>query len=97
MLSSTSKSKTSAKRRGSSLLPARTVPSLAPDEFYASYEAEAPLAPGHETRRDLYNLYHMLNHYVLFGGFYRDQAQRLIDRVLGLSPPEEEDVWDEDL
>ena len=68
-----------------------------PDAFYASYEAEAPLAPGHEARRDLYDLYHMLNHYVLFGGSYREQAQRLIDRVLGLSPQEEEDVWDEDL
>ena len=38
--------------------------------FYSSYEETWPLEPGYGERRDLYNLYHMLNHLNLFGGGY---------------------------
>ncbi|MCR5624365.1 MAG: fructosamine kinase family protein [Lachnospiraceae bacterium] len=41
-----------------------------PSAFYASYKATNPLEPGYEDRRDLYNLYHLLNHLNLFGGGY---------------------------
>jgi len=51
-------------------------------EFYEAYEAEYPLEPGYPLRRDLYNLYHVLNHFNLFGGGYAAQAQSLIDRLL---------------
>ena len=51
-------------------------------EFYAAYEAAWPLDRGAHARRDLYNLYHVLNHVNLFGGGYAGQAQRLIDRLL---------------
>jgi fructosamine-3-kinase len=37
---------------------------------------------GAGTRRDLYNLYHVLNHLNLFGGGYRAQAEEMIDRLL---------------
>jgi fructosamine-3-kinase len=50
--------------------------------FAASYAAERPPAPGAEARRDLYNLYHVLNHLNLFGGGYRAQAEAMIDRLL---------------
>jgi protein-ribulosamine 3-kinase len=50
--------------------------------FYAAYEAVWPLAPGHELRRDLYNLYHLLNHANLFGEGYARQAAVIIDRLL---------------
>ncbi len=50
--------------------------------FYAAYREAAPLADGYAVRRDLYNLYHVLNHVNLFGGSYAGQAQRLIDRLL---------------
>ena len=50
--------------------------------FYAAYREAAPLAAGYAVRRDLYNLYHVLNHVNLFGGGYAGQAQRLIDRLL---------------
>ena len=50
--------------------------------FYAAYQEAWPLDPGYRVRRDLYNLYHVLNHLNLFGGGYRGQAQRLIDRLL---------------
>jgi fructosamine-3-kinase len=50
--------------------------------FHAAYEEAWPLAPGHENRCDLYNLYHLLNHAVLFGGGYQRQAQAMIDSLL---------------
>jgi Fructosamine-3-kinase len=50
--------------------------------FYDAYESAWPLAPGAQSRADLYNLYHVLNHYVLFGGGYARQAQRLIEELL---------------
>ena len=51
-------------------------------EFYAAYEATWPLDRGARSRRDLYNLYHVLNHLNLFGGGYRAQAEQVIDRLL---------------
>ncbi|HTS55258.1 MAG TPA: fructosamine kinase family protein [Burkholderiales bacterium] len=52
-------------------------------EFYRSYQEAWPLEPGHRERRDLYNLYHVLNHLNLFGGGYLRQAQDMMDRLLG--------------
>lgn len=46
------------------------------------YESEWPLPSGHEKRRTVYNLYHILNHDVLFGGMYLRQAQGMIDQIL---------------
>jgi protein-ribulosamine 3-kinase len=53
-----------------------------PRAFYAAYEAHWPLDPGYRRRRDLYNLYHVLNHLNLFGGGYRAQAQSMIGALL---------------
>ena len=50
--------------------------------FYAAYVREWPLDAAAGTRRDLYNLYHALNHLNLFGGGYRAQAEAMIDRLL---------------
>jgi fructosamine-3-kinase len=50
--------------------------------FYAAYESAWPLDPGATARRDLYNLYHVLNHLNLFGGGYRAQAERMIEHLL---------------
>lgn len=38
--------------------------------FYTAYKEVFPLQPGYKDRRDLYNLYHLLNHLNLFGGSY---------------------------
>lgn len=38
--------------------------------FYAAYQASWPMAPGHEDRLKLYQLYHLLNHLNLFGRSY---------------------------
>ena len=51
-------------------------------EFYQAYKDSWPLDPGYGTRKALYNLYHVLNHFNLFGGGYTAQAQSLIDRLL---------------
>lgn len=45
-----------------------------PPEFLAAYRAAWPLDAGYARRRDLYNLYHLLNHANLFGGRYIRQA-----------------------
>jgi len=51
-------------------------------EFAAAYREAWPLDPGYAVRRDLYNLYHMLNHVNLFGAGYVPQAHGLIKRLL---------------
>ena len=53
-----------------------------PREFYVAYQRAWPLAPGYAVRRDIYNLYHVLNHLNLFGGAYLAQAAGLMDRIL---------------
>jgi fructosamine-3-kinase len=58
-----------------------------PPEFWSSYEQQRPLAPGYQLRRDLYNLYHLLNHYNLFGGGFAGQARRSCDRLLAEAGP----------
>jgi len=50
--------------------------------FYSAYVGAWPLDQAAGTRRDLYNLYHVLNHLNLFGGSYRAQAEGMIDRLL---------------
>lgn len=50
--------------------------------FYAAYREAWPLDPGYAQRRDLYNLYHLLNHFNLFGGNYGEQAASQIARLL---------------
>ena len=50
--------------------------------FYAAYRESWPLDSGYEVRRDLYNLYHILNHYNLFGGGYANQALAVTRRLL---------------
>jgi fructosamine-3-kinase len=52
-----------------------------PEAFYAAYREAWPLDPGYETRKTLYNLYHVLNHFNLFGASYLGQAQRMIERL----------------
>ncbi|MEX2442151.1 MAG: fructosamine kinase family protein [Alkalispirochaeta sp.] len=48
--------------------------------FYRAYQAEWPLVPGYEQRRDIYNLYHLLNHLNLFGGSYAGSCRAIIRR-----------------
>jgi fructosamine-3-kinase len=58
-----------------------------PTAFFKGYEQEWPLPTGHRQRRELYNLYHLLNHANLFGGSYWDQAERSIRSLLKAASP----------
>jgi fructosamine-3-kinase len=56
-----------------------------PGDFQSAYRAAWPLDDGYRVRRDLYNLYHLLNHANLFAGDYvrrsQDQLERLIAEI----------------
>jgi protein-ribulosamine 3-kinase len=47
------------------------------DRFYAAYNEINPLDSDWKDRNRLYQLYHILNHYYLFGGSYKMQALRI--------------------
>jgi fructosamine-3-kinase len=54
------------------------------DEFFRRYAERRPLAPGFfELRRDLYNLYPLLVHAVLFGHGYGESVDRMLRRWIG--------------
>jgi fructosamine-3-kinase len=53
-----------------------------PREFYQEYQQVFPLAPGYEKREIIYNLYHVLNHFNLFGGSYQAQANQMIQKIV---------------
>lgn len=53
-----------------------------PDSFYQAYNEVIPIDSGYRDRRDLYNLYHMLNHLNLFGATYLGSVQRIMNRYV---------------
>jgi fructosamine-3-kinase len=53
-----------------------------PNDFYRAYNEAFPLEPGYQQRKILYNLYHILNHFNLFGSGYEAQANRMIKALL---------------
>jgi fructosamine-3-kinase len=55
-----------------------------PQQFYQAYNASYPLDRGYGQRKKLYNLYHILNHFNLFGGSYGSQASRMIADIAAL-------------
>jgi fructosamine-3-kinase len=50
---------------------------------FAAYDEAHPLAAGHEDRVELYQLYPLLVHVVLFGGGYARSAERILRRYAG--------------
>jgi fructosamine-3-kinase len=54
-----------------------------PPAFYRGYNEVLPMDSGYKQRKTLYNLYHILNHFNLFGGGYASQANRMIEQILG--------------
>jgi protein-ribulosamine 3-kinase len=51
-----------------------------PAGCFEAYRAEYPLCEGYVDRRDLYNLYHLMNHALMFGGGYVTSTRRCIER-----------------
>lgn len=50
--------------------------------FYSAYNDAYPLDDGYRTRKVLYNLYHIINHFNLFGGGYQHQAENMTEQLL---------------
>lgn len=48
------------------------------ETFYAAYREAAPMQAGYEDRRDLYNLYQLLNHLNMFGSSYLSSVIRIV-------------------
>lgn len=46
--------------------------------FYETYKKENPLKDGYAKRRDVYNLYHILNHLNMFGTAYLSPVKKII-------------------
>ncbi|PCH33990.1 Ketosamine-3-kinase [Wolfiporia cocos MD-104 SS10] len=60
-----------------------------PPSFFKTYHEHLPKSEPedqYELRSDLYELYHYLNHTVLFGGSYASSARRKMDRLLKAIP-----------
>jgi fructosamine-3-kinase len=53
-----------------------------PASFYRGYNQVWELDKGYQSRKNIYNLYHLLNHFNLFGGGYGSQASRMISQIL---------------
>ena len=51
-------------------------------EFYSAYNNAWQLDEGYKVRKTCYNLYHIINHFNLFGGGYASQAEGMMDRLL---------------
>jgi len=50
------------------------------EKFYQAYEEAFPLQPGHHDRLDIFQLYHLIAHLLLFGGHYRDQVVAILKK-----------------
>ena len=53
-----------------------------PSAFYRGYNEVWALDSDYTQRKNLYNLYHILNHFNLFGGGYGSQAYNMIQQIL---------------
>ena len=53
-----------------------------PPDFYAGYKEIRPLQSGYENRRNLYNLYQLLNHLNLFGSSYLFSVLHIVDEYV---------------
>lgn len=48
--------------------------------FYEAYNGRWPLSPGYDERREIYNLYHLLNHLNHFGGGYAGSVSSILKK-----------------
>lgn len=53
-----------------------------PTAFYRGYNDICAMEEGYKRRKTLYNLYHILNHFNLFGGGYGSQANRMMEQII---------------
>lgn len=53
-----------------------------PPSFYEGYKAAWPLDSGYQDRKIIYQLYHILNHALLFGGHYTKSAKTTFEQLV---------------
>lgn len=53
--------------------------------FYQAYHALLPRSKHYKIKRDIYNLYHYLNHYNLFGASYLSDCERCFRSIKALN------------
>ena len=52
-----------------------------PPAFYAGYESVWPIDKDYQYRKSIYQLYHILNHAILFGGHYLNSARSTLKNL----------------
>ncbi|KAF8203014.1 Fructosamine/Ketosamine-3-kinase [Pholiota molesta] len=60
-----------------------------PDSFFKTYHEHMPKTEPveqYELRMDLYELFHYMNHTLIFGGHYAGSAERKMDKLIGSLP-----------
>lgn len=55
------------------------------EEFYDAYSAIRPSEEGEDERILVYQLYHLLNHYNLFGASYLEQCTKQIGKIMAVA------------
>ena len=53
------------------------------ERFYDAYKTTGLIQPQYEDRRDLYNLYHLLNHLNMFGESYLPAVKSILEKYVG--------------
>ena len=53
-----------------------------PERFFSAYEEAWPMPAGWRERNPVYQLYHLLNHFLIFGGGYGTQALAIVRRYV---------------
>jgi fructosamine-3-kinase len=53
-----------------------------PAKFYDAYNEVLPISPEYDDRKEIYNLYHVLNHLNMFGSSYASQANAIVNRFV---------------
>lgn len=51
-----------------------------PESFYKAYDSVRPIDPSYTEQKDVYNLYHYLNHLNLFGSSYYSSVAAILQR-----------------
>jgi len=49
--------------------------------FFEHYQKHHPIQTGYSIRKEIYNLYHILNHANMFGGGYIQQSKAVLDNI----------------
>lgn len=50
--------------------------------FYAAYHEVLPQVEGFGKRHQLYQLFHLLNHFLIYGGEYYTHVTAMVDQIL---------------